>query len=151
MIGRREFGLAGLSTIAAAATGNIAFGQEGAHAGHKTMLEECAKACSDCQRECDSCAAHCAQLLSGGKKEHWATMASCADCADICAAAAQIVSRSGPFTSLICVACAEACASCAKECEKFPGDAHMKRCAEECRKCEKACTEMVTHAKAKPV
>jgi hypothetical protein len=55
------------------------------------------------------------------------------------------VARRGPFSDAICHACAEACARCAKACEKFPNDPHMKRCAEECRKCEKACKEMLTH------
>jgi hypothetical protein len=34
---------------------------------------------------------------------------------------------------------------CAKACEAFPDDKHMKACAEECRKCEKACKAMVKH------
>ncbi len=150
MIGRREFGITGLSAIALAALEGAAFAQEkpqrsGAHAGHDKMLEACAKACSDCQRACDICATHCAGLLQEGKKEHAKTLATCQDCAAFCVAAAQIVSRGGPFAGLICESCAEACAACGKECERFPNDEHMKMCAEECRKCEKACREMVKH------
>ena len=85
---------------------------------------------------------HCARLLSEGKKEHLATLGTCQDCANVCTAAAQIVSRGGPFSALICESCAEACARCRKECEKFAGDQHMKKCADECQKCEKACREM---------
>lgn len=143
MIGRREFGLLGLSTAALAALETTSFAQ---HAGHDDMLEKCAKACSDCQRECDSCAHHCAMMLAEGKKQHMASLQTCLDCADFCAAAAQIVSRNGVFSNLICESCAEACAKCGAECEKHPDDKHMKRCAEECRKCEKACREMVKHA-----
>jgi hypothetical protein len=68
---------------------------------------------------------------------------TCQDCADVCAAASQIVARGGPFSKTICGSCAEACAACAKECEKYPNDVHMKECAEECRECEKSCRAMV--------
>jgi hypothetical protein len=113
--------------------------------GHHAAMMACAKACSDCQRECDMCATHCTHLISEGKKEHLASQRTCLDCANICATAAQITSRHGPFASLICEPCAEACNRCAKECEKHPDDQHMKRCAEECRRCEKACRTMVKH------
>jgi hypothetical protein len=109
---------------------------------HVTGLA-CAAACSDCQRSCDGCATHCAHLLFEGQKAHFATLATCQDCATVCAAASQIVARGGPFSHVICTACADACERCAKECEKFPGDMHMKACAQECRKCEKACREML--------
>ena len=152
MIGRREFGIAGLSAVALAALEGSVFAQGKSaksgddHADHNEMLDACAKACSDCQRACDSCATHCAHMLRDGKKNHATTLATCQDCADFCATAAQIVSRGGPFATLICESCAEACALCGKACEQFPDDKHMKMCAEECRKCEKACREMVKHA-----
>lgn len=150
MFTRREIGVAGLSALAVGAMEASLFAQQksasGGHAEHDSMLQSCAKACSDCQRACDMCSTHCAHLLANGKKEHATTLATCQDCADFCAAAAQIVARGGPFSSQICEACAEACAKCGKECEKFPDDKHMKMCAEECRKCEKACREMVKHA-----
>jgi hypothetical protein len=63
----------------------------------------------------------------------------------ICASAAQVVARGGPFAGLICTACADACARCAKVCEQHPDDAHMKQCAEECRRCEKECRDMLKH------
>lgn len=119
------------------------------HSEQDTLLQTCAKACSDCQRSCDSCSTHCARLSNDGKKEHLASLMSCQDCADVCAAASQIVSRGGPFANAICSACANACNQCAKECEKFPNDQHMKSCAEECRKCEKACLGMVKHVASK--
>jgi len=112
---------------------------------HNEAMRACAKACSDCQRECDACATHCAHMVKDGKAQHLTTLMTCQDCAGICATAAQIVSRHGPFSGLICESCTDACARCAKECERFPDDAHMKRCAEECRKCEKACKDMLKH------
>ena len=149
MIGRREFGVAGLSAVALAALEGSGFAQEktehGDHPEHDPMLQACAKACSDCQRACSMCATHCVYLLRDGQKEHLTSLRMCQDCADFCVAAAQIVARGGPFAALVCKPCAEACARCGKQCEKFPDDKHMKMCAEECRKCEKACLEMVKH------
>lgn len=148
MIQRREFTAAGLGAAALAAFAKAGFARD-EHEGHQGMHDDhmraCAKACSDCQRECDSCAHHCAMMVGGGEKEHLKTLATCMDCADFCAAASQIVARSGPFAVLMCTACAEACARCGKACEKFPKDDHMKRCAQECRRCEKACKDMVAH------
>lgn len=157
MLGRREFGIAGLSAVALAAVEGSALAQgktkpkakakgDAHHAEHDEMLQACAKACSDCQRACDTCSTHCAHLLAEGEKAHLTTLATCQDCADFCAAASQIVARGGPFSALICESCADACARCGEACEKFPDDAHMKMCAEECRKCEKACKAMVQHA-----
>ncbi|HXG13296.1 MAG TPA: four-helix bundle copper-binding protein [Gemmataceae bacterium] len=116
-----------------------------AHDLHGGAFEQCAKACNDCQRICDACTTHCAALVAQGQKEHLRTLQTCQDCADFCAAAAQIVARRGPFADLICSACAEACARCGKECERFSADQLMQACAEECRRCEKACREMLKH------
>jgi hypothetical protein len=132
-----SFGLVLLGLLALAQPSS----SEDKPAHHETM-QACAKACSDCQRECDMCTMHCSTLLAEGQKEHVTPLRSCQDCATICAAAAQIVARVGPYSGLICESCAKACDHCAKACDKFPKDAHMKRCAEECRKCQKACEEM---------
>lgn len=144
MIGRREFAMTGMSAIALAAMQGRTLADDHEH-GHKGAMSDCAKACSNCQRECDACGHHCATLLADGKKEHLRTLQTCQDCADVCAAAAQIVARQGAFASLICEACIEACAKCAEACEKFPNDKSMLACAKECRACEKACREMVKH------
>jgi hypothetical protein len=151
MFNRREFGMTGVTALAAAAFSGTALAEQksNAHAEHDEMLQKCAEACSDCQRECDSCATHCGHMLSEGKKDHLKTLMTCRDCATICAAASQVVAAGGPFSSLICDSCEKACAECAKACEKFPDDKHMKECAEECRKCEKACREMLKHSGSK--
>lgn len=111
------------------------------------IYEKCAQACNDCQRICDACATHCAHLLAQGHKTHLRTLMTCQDCAAVCAVAAQIVSRKGPFSAAICQACAEACARCAKACEAHPDDEMMRQCAEECRRCEEACRQMVTQVR----
>src|SRR5262249_39912836 len=141
MVGRREFGALGLSAAAAFAVSSAMAAdkdKDDAHSGHDSIFAKCAAACNACQRECDSCMNHCAHLMVDGKKQHFMTMQTCADCADACAAAARVASRHGPFSHLVCEACAQACDKCAEECEKFKSDEPMTRCAEECRKCLKA-------------
>lgn len=123
--------------------------KKGAGDAHAAAFEECARACGDCQRACDMCAAHCAKLLSEGKKDHLKTLQTCQDCATHCAAAACIVSRKGPFADAICTACAEACKRCGDACAKFTDDPMMKKCAEECKKCETACRDMLKHAETR--
>jgi hypothetical protein len=152
MMGRREFGLAGISAAALVAVEATGLAQakkkkkaDAKDEAHHGMGDPCAAACGACQRSCDSCATHCADLVAGGEKAHLETLRTCQDCATICAAAAQVVARGGPFSDLICTGCAEACARCAKACEQHPGDEHMKECAEECRRCEKECREMLKH------
>jgi hypothetical protein len=151
MFSRRQFAVAGASLGAVAA---LAQAQQVDHAGHEAShdgagampnseMESCAKACSDCQRACNSCSTHCAHQVHAGKAEHMKTLMTCQDCADVCAAASQVVARGGPFAVKICEACADVCAGCAEACEAFPDDAHMKACAAECRACEKACRAMV--------
>lgn len=147
MLQRRQFAAAGLSAMAAATLHRSANAAEpDQHSGHdhdSGPFEKCATACSQCQLECSSCATHCAMQLKQGHKDHAETLATCQDCADMCVAASQIVSRKGPFADLICKACADACAKCAVACEKFPDDKHMAKCAKQCLECEKACREML--------
>jgi hypothetical protein len=104
---------------------------------------DCARACQDCARTCDLCTVQCARLVAEGKKEHLTTLATCADCASICASAASVTTRNGPLSDLICASCADACKRCGDACEKFGSDAIMKQCADECRRCEKACRTML--------
>src|SRR5262245_28619450 len=78
-------------------------------AHHAAHFDKCARACSDCQRECDVCARHCADLVADGKKEHLRTLGTCADCADVCAAAARVSARGGPLAMSVCDGCAKAC------------------------------------------
>ena len=111
--------------------------------GHYSLMNKCAKACSECQLACDACTNFCGRALQDGKKEHLMTLTTCQDCATTCSAASQIVGRSGPFTITICSACADACTRCAIECQKFPDDVQMKLCAEECLKCAQECKDML--------
>jgi hypothetical protein len=108
--------------------------------------QDCAKACGECALQCDICAAHCAKMLAEGHKDHLKTLQSCQDCATVCASAACIMARTGPYSMDICRACADVCKKCGDECAKFSSDATMKRCADECRQCEKACRDMLASA-----
>ena len=63
-------------------------------------MQECAKACSDCQRVCDLCATHCANLLADGKKEHLSCLMHCRDCATCCAACSQVCASGGPLSAV---------------------------------------------------
>jgi hypothetical protein len=112
-------------------------------------FKSCAKECSDCQRACDECSTHCAEMLAKGNEHHQQTLATCQDCADVCAAASQIVSRSGPFSADICRACAGVCAQCAEACERHAHDETMAACAKACRSCEDACRRMLSATAAR--
>ncbi len=109
-------------------------------------FDVCAKACADCQLQCDSCHHHCAHLVAEGKKDHFATMRLCNDCAAVCAVSARIASGHGPLSVTICESCAKACDICGAACEKHPSDEHMVKCAKACRDCAKACRDMIQHA-----
>jgi len=113
---------------------------------HDNHFDPCAKACTDCQLSCHSCHHHCEELVVAGKKEHVKTMRLCSDCGDVCAIAANIVSRQGPLSVTVCESCAKACDECGKACAQFPDDEHMKKCADECKKCAAACRQMIQHA-----
>jgi hypothetical protein len=115
------------------------------HDAHSAHFVACAKECHDCGLMCDTCATHCAHMIADGHKEHMTTLQTCQDCSSICASAANVTARGGPFSDLICTACAEACKRCGDACAKFPADEHMKKCSDACRKCEKACREMLQH------
>ena len=96
MIGRREFSVAGVTAIAAAAVSRAtAFAEDRSSSkggdAHHGAFRRCAEACGDCQQECDACASHCVDKLANGQKGHLQTLQTCLDCAAFCAAAARIV------------------------------------------------------------
>jgi len=103
----------------------------------------CAKACIDCRKACTACSKHCVSMVAAGMKEHVKSKSLADDCADICAAAANITARRGPMSAAICAACAKACDACGAECRKWPAMEPMKYCAQSCSDCAKACREML--------
>ncbi len=132
--------------LAALAAWSLSAAQPSKANEHHAVMEQCAKACTDCMRACNTCERHCLEMVAQGKKEHKDTVLSCGDCAAVCAVAAKIVGKGGPYAAQICDACAKVCEQCAIACEKHPQDEHMKQCAKACRDCQKACQDMVAHA-----
>jgi hypothetical protein len=121
----------------------------------KTMTEEepddkldrCARSCSLCQRACDSCATWCARELARGAHHLADLLTACRDCADLCFAAAQIVTRHGGAVELVSSACAEACRRCVRACEDHSvEDKCVARCLRKCHECEKACRTLAPPA-----
>lgn len=108
--------------------------------GHK--YEECIEACIRCMNACNVCYVSCL------KEFELAELLDCIaldrECADICAYAAQAMSRNSPFVKELCELCIKVCQACAEECEKHDHD-HCKQCAQACRQCANACREMLSH------
>nr|WP_285853319.1 four-helix bundle copper-binding protein [Sporosarcina luteola] len=105
-----------------------------------TKYAETLKVILECLEECNTCFDACL------KEEDVKMMADCIrldrECADVCAFAAQAITRNSPFTNQILELCADVCDRCAEECAKHDED-HCKRCAESCRKCAEACRQAV--------
>jgi hypothetical protein len=148
----KVYALLGLLAAALLAGGATLTAGDKKDAGSKKRVEiptkafdQCAKACGACAGECERCLHHCVKMLAAGKKDHERTLRSCADCAEICVAAARIMARRGPFSLLICEPCAQACARCAANCEQHASDPVMAACARACRDCEKACRDMLKY------
>jgi hypothetical protein len=140
--------LPGLAAVALLALSGDAYPAKDSNSEHQGQgpMAHCAKACADCMRACESCARHCAHQVATGEKGYMTTLGTCGDCGDICATAAKIVSRRGPFAVEVCETCTKACDKCGAACAKYPQDKHMAHCAKVCRDCAKACRDMVKNA-----
>ncbi len=71
------------------------------------------------------------------------------DCADICLATGNALSRhTGRDANVIRAfleACATSCKACGDECESHAGmHEHCRICAESCRRCEEACRSLLS-------
>lgn len=115
---------------------------QGATGLSKEKLAECIAACFECAQACTACADAClaedmvADLAAGIRTD--------LDCADVCAAAGNVLTRqTGGQTAIplaVLEACRTACSTCADECEKHADmHEHCRICAEACRRCEVAC------------
>ena len=76
----------------------------------------------------------------------------CQDCADVCSATRNIVSRQTDYdsgvTRPLLEACIRICKSCGDECEQHAQKhAHCRVCLEACRRCEQACRELLAVTK----
>ena len=112
-----------------------------------TVLAECIEACLECAQTCTACADACLA------EEQVADLRGCithnANCADVCAATAAVLSRQtgydGDVTRAVLAACAAACKACGDECAHHAemGMTHCRVCAEACRRCEAACRALL--------
>ncbi|MGP5341970.1 four-helix bundle copper-binding protein [Glutamicibacter arilaitensis] len=105
-------------------------------------LADCIAACFECAQSCTVCADAC--LAEDMVAELRLCIRTNLDCADICNATVNVLTRqTGQNPSAVKAmleACRTACQQCATECEKHAGmHEHCQVCAEACRRCEKAC------------
>ncbi len=106
----------------------------------------CIDACLTCLQACTACAD------SDLAEDDFEVMRTCialdADCADVCATTARLLSRPLHWDHVVVhqllKACVRTCQSCAEECEKHAEHhRHCKICAQACRACERACTVLL--------
>ncbi|ABK05633.1 protein of unknown function DUF326 (plasmid) [Arthrobacter sp. FB24] len=108
----------------------------------RDSLAGCIAACFECAQTCTACADAC--LGEDMVAELTTCIRTDLDCADVCAATGNLLSRQtggqSPITLAALEACRAACAACAEECQKHAGmHEHCRICAEACRRCEAAC------------
>lgn len=103
-------------------------------------------ALNTCASSCGTCADAC---LHGDHVEH---MVRCIDldnqCAAICRATAEILSRPGPNGDswrTVVEACIAVCRECAEECAQHDHE-HCQICAADCRACADACQALLDAA-----
>ncbi|MDP8970757.1 MAG: four-helix bundle copper-binding protein [Actinomycetota bacterium] len=111
------------------------------------LLAETIAAAFDCAQACSACADAC--LAEDTVTELRRCIGLDLDCADVCAATGQVLSRQTGYdanlTRAVLQACAQACRSCGDECARHAqrGMAHCSVCADACRRCEDACNRLL--------
>ncbi|WP_181310146.1 four-helix bundle copper-binding protein [Nocardioides campestrisoli] len=112
----------------------------------RDKLAACIAACFECSQTCTACADAC---LS---EEMVAELTTCIrknlDCADVCLATGQVLTRlTGADVAVLRAlleACATACRVCGDECASHAEmHEHCRVCAEACALCERACRELL--------
>lgn len=90
-----------------------------------------------CHNVCLSMAmTHCLEV--GGEHSRPQHLRLMLDCAALCAATEDFLSRKSQFHNRVCALCAEVAETCAKDCERL-GD--MEDCVSACREVAAACME----------
>lgn len=121
-------------------------GAEGAHHSNDEM-QKCIQLCRDCHAICTQTIAHCLKL--GGRHAAPDHIRLFADCAQMCATAADYMIRESPFHDRICRVCSDLCKQCGKDCEQVAADDQMvKQCIEMCKKCAGSCERMASKVAA---
>jgi hypothetical protein len=110
----------------------------------RSDLAECIEMCQECARACAAMIPYC--LRQGGLHAELAHIQLLLDCTAVCTLAGGFLMRGSAQHSITCEACARICDCCAESCEKFAGDAEMRRCAGVCRECADSCRRMTAGA-----
>ena len=104
-------------------------------------------AIQDCAQSCISCADAC--MSESDMQDLLRCVRLNLDCADICNATSNILSRPSMSAPEIWASqlqsCVIACRVCAEECERHASKhEHCRLCAEACRECEQACNDVLS-------
>ena len=99
-----------------------------------------------CAETCTACADAC--LGEDMVADLTTCIATNLDCADICGAAARVLSRRVGFDSTstgeVLRACIAACRACGEECSRHASmHEHCRLCADACRACLEACEDLL--------
>lgn len=105
-------------------------------------FENCIDACYHCATACLQC--ENVYMWENGNKGHRSSLRL--DCAEICLAAAKLMSAKSKFSSGICALCAEICENCAEECKQHATLQQCKNCAESCLNCAEECRKISADA-----
>lgn len=135
---RRDLLTLALGVTTATGLAGPAMAQSAAGAGHMS-LADCIALCLKCQTVCQEALA---QVLSAAARSEPALVMTLLDCADICQATANSMSRGSPVHAAFCAACAQVCDACAEACAKSRSAALLKSCADVCRDCATSCRHM---------
>ena len=102
--------------------------------------EECLQNCLDCHRICLETISY--GLEKGEMRAEAGFIRLLLDCAEICQAGANFMTRGSELHKHVCAACAEVCARCAENCDLFADDEQMEECAEACELCAESCRDL---------
>jgi Domain of Unknown Function (DUF326) len=109
------------------------------------LLAAAIDAINDCAQACT--ADNDADLGERDVTEMVRCIRLCTDCADVCTAAARVISRPAGYDADVArpllQACVAICKSCGDECERHAHMPHWRVCAEACRRCEQACRKLL--------
>jgi uncharacterized membrane protein len=111
------------------------------------ILVRCIEDCFACAESCTACADACLAEDQVGDLRRCIRLNL--DCADVCIATGNVLTRqTEPATSVIRTlleACAAACRACGDECERHAEHhEHCRICADACRRCEQACEDALS-------
>ncbi|MBL8772390.1 MAG: four-helix bundle copper-binding protein [Phenylobacterium sp.] len=138
MTRRRELLTGAFGLAAAAGAAGPAATQAAAGNGHMS-LDECIALCLKCGATCQDAVG---KMLSGAGRAEPALVMTLLDCAEICQATANSISRGSPVHTAFCAACAQICDACAEACGNARAAAALQPCVDLCRECAMSCRHM---------